>query len=699
MEGGSAGLKKNRRLWFLLAFACLLIGMMVVTPFTAQADEKKDQRIPVDDPFGHDLLPKESPVKKEEGTPLYDKYDISSYSLDTDTSEGLIPVVPDIVDKITDMMMIFNGYFNRVVIWFAQNTFGGEMVDDVSDDVATWVENLFHLFLDKFLVTGLLVLGLWCVISFVRTGGIGDQLLRSFALLAGFILLCSSMSTIFTWTGHLERSGTDLVFLGYSKVINNEEISGNGDDQQTALEKSRSKALVKMGETYWKTFQYYPWQLMEFGRVAIPNKDGEYSKLGKQIRKDTDLILSLNPLDPKDYVKRGTYVQEWTPGGNIFVDFYNKIVPDDYKMEDQPIYTSMTVGAVWMRFVIALITLFGSICYGLLLLSLSLLGIVAEIIVYLLVLTLPILMFVSFIPAWGEEVFKTWGKGFVLASFYKVILSALVMAALGLTNLLSFGSQLFGKYGLIITFIVQIAVFLAVVFYNQWVITMLLSAGGRFMGALQKKTDNAVNKVKDLGVGGALAAAGFGLAAATGNPAFLKSGAKLFNAFRRSDRKNTGAAEQGGTLKPGAEKQGYVPPDFSQQAGGVIEMNPYEPESNEAQLFDDMKRLGYNPYSSKDQADYSKKYIADKGFRKENGVGVKGPGTGPNYRTQETMNTLKNHTQAFAHRAKKNDRARKRANLMNELNQIEARAIERAKEKRKAKSIFNRWQSKMWGEK
>lgn len=654
------------------------------------------------EPISRYLLPKNSPVTVTNGScpdnphiPLYDCYNLNAYLLDQAGLDNPLLIHKSAFHHVVQLMMTFNGMWNRMVLYFNQEVLASDLIKDIRSEVGDWVSTLYDQLLDKLLITAIFVLGIVLVVSFLSTGQISGTLFQWLLLLSGFAILTANMTTVLNWTGNLERVATDAVMIAYTEVIGEEQVPATGEEKQETLANSRDEALVRMGEIYWKNFHHFPWQLGEFGMIPIPEyKDGKphYSAKEKEVIKDTKTMLSLNTLKLEDWEKRKSLVEKWTEGASMFDKFYNSAVPDDFEVPDQPKYISMTSEALVQRTALVSITLLASLAYGGMILVLSFSAIVAEVIVYLAALVAPFLLFTAFIPMLGRVVFIRWLQVIGVASTYKVILSFLILGALGITELLSWSTtNQIEEHGLIIAFVIQIAIFLAVLVFHRWILATLMGP----MKAINQISSETAKSAKDIGVGGALAVAGAGLAAMTGNPRLATRGArKVYDTFAglkdRLNPKASSESEQAAQSSIKDRSPQFVPDDFSTTTGEKGKENPYEADSREAQLFDDMQAKGFNPYAEKDRESYSQQHLAQQ--------------TGDEWKANKAaINNISDDSREFARRQKKNERMERRAALNERLDQIEQEAMRRAEEREKENSKIHRMKNavrnRIWGDK
>lgn len=467
-----------------------------------------------------------------------------------------------------------------------------------------------------------------------------------------------------------------------------------------------------------------------------------YKGRDKEIHEDTHKILSLNPLIPDQFIKREKLVAEWTNnsiwgmyGQKLYNTMFTVVSPlapttsdvvtgaktiadeawdltvgglkwlfridsgdekDKEKKEkskneeedkyEEIKYPSMTSGNTIMRFITVFGTFIVGTAYGCALLFIAGIGMALKFVNVILYAMVGFLLFTMFIPNWGWQVMTRWAQYFLITSLYKIIVSVLLVVILFVSSLINTAVSP-GLFGIGVYQFAHLAFGLALFIGIKllWDILMIPARVINETGAILR---NTAKKGAEIGLGTVLLAGRGAAAAVTGNPAFLAAGWKGF----LFQNKNKGSGTQGKGAKSSLKNQdaSFIPEGFSVKSSKAKDFatdvlpnlqNPYQKDSDEAKVFDDMKEKGLNPYARDDRKIYEKEHL-----QKEH---------------SEAFSNIKGDAREFLTRSVKQTHQKHRNERLQRINEMAQR--QRAKKQQQEKKpsrlrrAINYFKDKSWG--
>jgi len=706
--------------WLFLAL------ITVVLPSGAYAEDVGPQG------SAENFIPKQPPIENNE-TPIYERFALPAYKLDSEPGAGMFSVsgVWDAISNGFTAVGNIGGLLTIYALHFLYTeAFGGSM----NQKVGEWTLSIRdHLFIGEFMGVGLVVLAIILVLNMGKPNNVAENVGRFLKLFLVATLLLSFMTPLLNFLDRTERMVSDTIFWVYLAADpSTEEVAKpvpDDDEAMASYGQARNKVLVKVASQFWTNFRLIPWQMAEFGSFPIPDgKDDDgnlvYSGKDKQIQEDTKRILNLNPLDPEEFVEREKIINEWTnnsvwgsyvnnlakltPGMAVvsdgvsavgsLIDAIQKRVDKGQEKENNEVrYPSMTAGNSLMRMITVAVTFLVGTVYGCAILFFAGIGLIMKFANVILAVVVSILLFSMFVPQWGWSVITRWTQYFLTTALYKVLLSIILIVMLFISglinsmipkNTLGLGLYLFGHlcFG--------IALFLSI----KWLWDILLIPA-RIINEAGAILREGAKKGASIGLGSVVTATRAAAAAVTGNPAFLagSKGAFMASLFRQNKGQNKKSSNQNASLK--SKEPQFVPEGFSHKSSQTPNFakeiapnlnNPYQDDSPEAMLFNDMKEKGYNPYASQDQRVYEKNHL-----KKNN----------PSKETMQAFNNLKDHSREFSNRQQKQERIRRRSEVVSQLDQMAQAQKQREAEnsKQKKNSMIRRsihsMRQRAWGKK
>lgn len=722
-------MKIRRAFWLFLVF------LILIAPSSSLAKDPQGS--------AESFLPSQSPIKTE-SKPIYEKYALPAYQLDSEKNMGWISFGMS-KDEISNGLTQLGNLGALLTIYVLQFLFTRFYSQNLNKELGEWTLSIRdHLFLGEFIAFGLVILVIILVFSMGRREAFAQKLKLFLQLFLIATVLLSFATPILNFIDRTERFVSDMVFWVYlmADPNNNEEIPKPVKDQKETMASfgnARNEVLVRVGSQFWRNFRLAPWQMAEFGAIPKPSgkdKNGKsiYSGRDKKIYDDTNKILELNPLVPKEFVKREKLVAKWTnnsvwgkytqgiismtPGGSSLVDGANMITDligsladkitgdkdkkDKDKEEDQYSkvkYPSMTTGNSTMRMITVVGTFLVGTVYGCAILFFAGVGIALKFVNVILFALVGFLLFFMFIPNWGWGIMTRWSQYFLITALYKVILSVLLIVILFVSSFINAVTPK-GDLGLGIYLFAHLAFGLGLFIGIKllWNILMIPAHVINETGAILR---NSAKKGAAIGLGTVLLAGKAAAATVTGNPALLTGGSKgsfLGSVFRNKGGKAGSKDKKAGQGSLASQDANYIPEGFNLKSSKSKDFstnvmphlkNPYREDSDEAKVFNEMKEKGLNPYSYNDQKLYEGKHLKKGNYSDEHKAAFSN--------VKEDSREFTNRQQRLHHQQQKSNRMKR----LNEMAQSQREEQARKQEQQKKPSVVRRsidhFKARTWG--
>lgn len=633
----------------------LMIIMIMIFPLSAWAEET-NYSSSVDS-----LLPEKPPIETDK-PPIYER-GVSNYAIDFEDSLSSSALQTWNLFLTMLFGVVVVGW--KLIIYFIQWAFTEQLFHSMDATIGKWTLNLRdNLFVGNILSFGIVVLCIVLVFSIGRSREVYENSRRFLILVVVSSILLSFMTPILNMLNKSEIFLSDSLFWGYARM--SEEGTGS-------IEETRNQTLVKMGEKVFETFVHAPWMMAEFGLYPVP----PYNEREKEVLKDSETVLKLNPLNPKDFIKREELVAEWTDS-SVWSQWFNQLVPKpagaiiegvDKVTGNQVKYPSMTVGNTPWRTITVLGALILGGIYGLFLFLLAASALVCKMLVLILAAVLPILLLTIFIPRWGESVLIRWSQLFILSGMYKVIVSVFLIVILFLSELI----YDVGKESIGLIYFAHVCFVIAVFVFHKMLWHILALPGQLVAGEIENIIKGNGSRVLDSVAGGVTTgtsmAGRVATAVVTRNPAALVSGGAAALALAKGGKKLFDGVKK--------EKNDFIPDGFTTASPKDTEFkksemgNPYKEGTEEAKMFDDIMKKGLNPYSPRDQRVYQR--LLNKNPAK-----------------MQAFKTIQEHGKIFEKRKFERSQQQKAQQLMNQIDELE-----REEEKRRATERKQAMRTKM----
>lgn len=719
-------MKIRRAFWLSLVF------LVLIAPSSSLAKDPQGSAA--------SFLPNKSPIETE-SEPIYEKYALPAYQIDSEKNMGWMSFGMS-KDEISNGLTQLGNLGALLTIYVLQFLFTRFYSQNLNKELGDWTLGIRdHLFLGEFMAFGLVILVIILVFSMGRREAFAQKLKLFLQLFLIATVLLSFATPILNFMDRTERFISDMVFWVYlmADPNNHEEVPKpvkDKDELMASFGNARNDILVRVGSQFWRNFRLAPWQMAEFGAIPKPSGKDEngkavYSGRDKDILDDTNKVLDLNPLVPKEFVKREKLVAKWTnnsvwgkyaqgiismtPGGSTLVDGANMITDligsltekiagkDEKDQKDQDQYSkvkypSMTTGNSTMRMITVVLTFFVGTVYGSAILFFSGIGIALKFVNVILFALVGFLLFFMFIPNWGWEVMSRWFQYFLITALYKVILSVLLIVILFVSNFINAVTPK-NDLGMGIYLFAHLAFGLGL-FIGIKLLWNILMTPARVINETGAILRNSAKKGASIGLGSVLLAGKAAAAAVTGNPAFLTKGGKgsfLGSIFRNKGKQAGSKGGDGQESFLENQNANYIPEGFNLKSSKSKDFstnvmphlkNPYQKDSDEAKVFDDIKAKGLNPYSYNDQRLYEGKHL--KGNNSEE--------------RKTAFSNIKNDSREFLHRQKrlhdqqqKSDRMKRISEMAQNQREEQARKQEQQKKPSVVRRSIDHFKSRTWG--
>lgn len=372
---------RDRRILILLFLvACLVL------PGTANAADTLEN-----------MLPKHSPINEDGSVTneLYEKFNVDNYVFDGDY--GLTDIFDESGNEVISSFYVAGMFGLKIALylfqWSIEAPFFDQLAAWVADAVNWMGGHIFWTILDTLSI----FISLWILVEVFR---------RQYAdsaksLLTSLVFLALSM-VLFNNMGEALHNINDFSNAASAQIL---AIVDQGKDSDDV----NKEAVVKASNKIWENYAIIPWQFGEFGKSMKPGS--EISETSKDpIAKDTYLILSSNDTD------RSNYVKQWAEG-------------------DKPRYPTLTSdGDLSGRTVVTITTLLTNLIFVIFLVTLSLFGLFYKLAFLILAFMSPLVCLFAAWPRQGVWTVINWGRNWIGAGLYGVVVAFLLAFYLGIST-------------------------------------------------------------------------------------------------------------------------------------------------------------------------------------------------------------------------------------------------------------------------